>query len=208
MRPLALLLLCLFVGCEPFPDRAPAEDDDPTAALDDSLRLAEEEARAQAQQRIADADYRVSIGGAMSDTLSGRATFGPIIDARTGEEVIIVRLETGIDFGGGYFLSYGGTELPGPGRYPITPFPADSVRDQGFHSGWSARYRRGLLVNLRAQGGTVTLESVTDTLLVGTFEIDLVGTVAATGGTPVPGEVSSRGDFKAHNGVGGYIIGF
>ncbi len=208
MRPFALFLLCLLAACEPFPDQSAEDDDDQTTALDDSLRLAEQEARDQVQQRIADADYRVSIGGAMSDTLSGRATFGPIIDARTEQEIVIVRLETGIDFGGGYFLSYGGTELPGPGRYSITPFPADSVRADGFHQGWSARYRRGMLVNMRAESGTLTLETVSDTLLVGTFDIDLIGTVAATGGTPVPGEVSSRGDFKAHSGIGGYIIGF
>jgi hypothetical protein len=205
VRPFALILLCLFAGCEPLPE---TQDRSQATALDDSLRLAEQEAAAEAQRRFDAADYRVSIGGAMADTLSGAARFGPMIDARTNKELIVVRLETGIDFGGGYLLSYAGTDLPAPGRYEINPFPPDSVRSDQLHQGWSARYRRGLLVNLRAESGTITLDTVTDTLIAGSFEIDLVGTVAAAGGTPVDGEVTTQGDFRARSGVDGFLIGF
>jgi hypothetical protein len=202
------LLLCLLLaaGCEQLPGSA--EETVLVDALEDSLALAEEQARAEAAQRLADADYRVSIGGAMADTLSGTATFGPIVDARTEQELIVIRMGTSIDFGGGYFLSYTGSELPSPGRYDVNAFPPDSVRSDQLPQGWSARYRRGLLVNLRAQSGRLDLETVTDTLIAGTFEIDMNGTVAAPGGTPVYGEVSSRGDFEARPGVSGFLIGF
>lgn len=207
MRSIALLLLLVAAGCEPLPGQVEEETDE-RSALEDSLVLAEEQAAAEAARRIAEADYRVSIGGAMADTLSGAASFGPIVDARTGQELIVIRLGTRIDFGGGYFLSYTGTELPEPGRYRISPFPPDSVRSEALPQGWSARYRRGLLVNLRAQEGTLELETVSDTLVTGTFEIDMDGTVAAAGGTPVYGEITSRGDFEARPGLSGFLIGF
>ncbi len=155
-----------------------------------------------------DAEYEVFLVGSMPDTLRGRAHFGDVVDGSTGKPVSVVRLDIGFDFGGGIFLTRGDAQFPAPGTYPVEPFPADSIRNRGVPQGFSARYRRGLNVNLRATGGTLTLETVTDTLVAGRFEIDLEGLLALPGGTPREGVVRALGRFEAENRGAGYIIGF
>ena len=163
---------------------------------------------AQEAAAPAEVDYEVFLVGSMPDTLRGQAHFGDVVDARTGQTLRVVRLEIGFDFGGGFFLTRGDARFPPPGRYPVEPFPPDSLRDQMVPQGFSARYRRGLQVNLRATGGTLTLETVTDTLVAGNFEIDLAGLIALPGGSPRQGTVRALGRFEAENTGAGYIIGF
>lgn len=153
-------------------------------------------------------DYEVFLVGAMPDTLRGRAHFGDVVDARTGRTVRVIRLDIGFDFGGGFFLTRGDARFPAPGQYPVEPFPADSLRNRVLPQGFSARYRKGLQINLRATGGTITLDAVTDTLVAGTFEIDLAGLIALPGGRPRQGTVRALGRFEAEGTGAGYIIGF
>lgn len=153
-------------------------------------------------------DYEVFLVGAMSDTLRGPAHMGDVVDAQSGETVAVIRLDTGFDFGGGFFLTYGADQLPAPGAYTVEPFPADSIRDAGLPAGFSARYRRGLLINLSATEGTVRLDEVSDTLVTGSFDISLTGLLALPGGEPREGSVRALGEFRAHTTGAGYIIGF
>lgn len=153
-------------------------------------------------------DYEVFLLGAMPDTLRGAAYFGQVVDAQSNQTVSVVRMETGFDFGGGFFITYGGEAFPQPGQYSIAPFPADSIRARGLPAGFSVRYRRGLLINLRATGGTFTLETVNDTLIAGRFEADLAGLLALPGGRPREGTLRALGRFEAEAKGAGYIIGF
>ncbi len=153
-------------------------------------------------------DYEVILVGAMPDTLRGPAHAGDVVDAQSGQTVAVIRLDTGFDFGGGFFLTYGDAQLPAPGVYTVEPFPADSIRDAGLPVSFSARYRRGLLINLRATEGTVRLDEVSDSLVAGSFDISLTGLLALPGGAPREGSVRALGEFRAHTTGAGYIIGF
>ncbi len=191
VRALVVLLLLVAAACA-----APGEDDAPVPG--DSLDLAPPD----------QVDYEVFLVGGLADTLRGRAHYGPVVDARTGQEVEVVRLETSFDFGGGFFISYGSTRWPAPGQYPIEPFPSDSLAGRAVPSGFSARYRRGLLINLRATGGTLELETSNDTLVAGRFEMELAGLLSMPGQTPRQGVVHARGTFRALDTGAGYILGF
>lgn len=187
------LLALLLVACSP---AEPEADGLPFDSL------------AQPPPEPTSVDYEVYLLGATPDTLRGAAHFGDVVDARTGQTLAVIRLETSFDFGGGFFLTYGAPELPGVGQYPIEAFPPDSLRDQRLPQGFSARYRRGLLINLRATGGTLTLESTSDSLITGRFEADLAGLLALPGGTPREGTLRAVGTFSATATGAGYIIGF
>lgn len=152
-------------------------------------------------------DYRVELTGLVPDTLSGRATFGPVVDGPTGKRMMVVRLHTGLDFGGGFFVLAPGDGFPGVGTHPISVVP-DSLKGKGAQpSGLWVAYRRGLLFDLVSNAGTVTFTTLTDTLVAGTLDVTLAGTVALPGGSPQQGELTARGTFRAHSEGAGFILG-
>lgn len=152
-------------------------------------------------------DYRVELTGLVPDTLAGRATFGRVVDGPTGKVMSVVRLRTGLDFGGGFFILAPGDRFPAPGTYPISVVP-DSMKAKGAQpDGIWVAYRRGLLFDLVSTQGTVTLTAVTDTLVSGRLDVTLAGTVALPGGSPQDGELRARGSFRAHDEGAGFILG-
>lgn len=196
MRLVLLLLLALaFVqaGCEPVPET-------------DELRQYEDSIL-QAMAPPRENDYALTLRGTVEDTLSGRATFGSVVDGATGKTMVLIRLETGLDFGGGFFVAYPGTQLPPAGTYPITVFPEDSVRTAQPLQGFAVGYRRGLLINMRSTEGTITLEEVSDTLVRARFSADLEGTIARPGGRATPGVLSATGEFRARPLGAGFVLG-
>lgn len=182
-------------ACEPAPTTARGDE-----AFEDSL-LAAQEAEAEGD------DYRVVLTGIEPDTLSGRARFGPVIDGPTQRPLVVIRLDTGTDFGGGFFVTHGGERLPGPGTYPIGAPPPDSLRARVAPTGFAIVYRRGLLFDLASTEGSITLTAVTDTLVSGTFTARLTGTVARAGGRPQQGTLDAQGRFEAGGRGAGFILG-
>ncbi len=193
VQALLLLLALAIAGCEGFSDASEE------AARADTLGV---------EAQPTNDSYEVILVGSMADTLQGAAHFGKVVDAETGKMVNVIRLETGFDFGGGFFLSYGAESLPPPGQYSVEAFPSDSLQSRVLPEGFSARYRRGLLINLRATGGTLTLDAVTDTLVSGSFDITMEGLLSLPGGNPRQGTTRALGRFEADAAGAGYIIGF
>ncbi|HYE57963.1 MAG TPA: hypothetical protein VD948_05635, partial [Rhodothermales bacterium] len=195
-RLLPILLLVLS-ACERVPEPATVNV---TGTADDSL-LAREQAAGPRE------DYRVVLTGLAPDTLTGRARFGPVIHGPTGQPMSVIRLNTGLDFGGGFFLLHPGHQLPGPGTYPLAPPLADSLRGKRLPSGFWVAYKRGLVYDLVSTQGEVVIQSKTDTLITGQFNATLAGRVALHGGRVQEGEVQAQGTFRARGEGAGFILG-
>lgn len=194
------IVLALFLGmamvqagCEPVPE------------TDDLRRYEDSILQSMAPPRVN--DYSLTLRGTVEDTLSGRATFGPVVDGATGTTMMLIRLETGLDFGGGFFVAYPGRQLPPAGTYPITVFPEDSVRTAQPLQGFALGYRRGLLINMRSQEGSITLEEVSDTVVRARFTAELEGTIARPGGRATQGVLSATGEFSARPLGAGFVLG-
>ncbi len=188
-------------GCEgqlggPGPDAATTSDT--FGSADDSLLVHE--------VQPGEDDYRVELTGIVPDTLSGRASFGRVVDGPTRQILSVVRLNTGLDFGGGFFILMPGERFPGVGTHPVATV-ADSLRGRVQPNGLWVAYRRGLLFDLVSTDGTVTFDAVSDTLVSGTVDVTLTGTVALPGGSPTDGVLRARGTFRAHSEGAGFIIG-
>jgi len=147
-------------------------------------------------------DYRVVLANALTDTLRGPAHFGVVYETQGRSERFVIRLESDFDFAGGVVFARRDTTLPVPGTYMLD-VPADSVvSDDAF----ILLYREGMLRDMRATSGTLALSTVTDTLIVGTFDARLRGRIAfpdRTGGA----DVHAVGSFRASQGLVGFVIG-
>lgn len=184
--PLLLLWALYAIGC----------GNDSAPAIGSSAELIDEEG--------ARADYRMILAGAISDTLRGRAVFGPVIAAPSRTEQLVIKFETGVDFVGGLFITRGSTDLPPRGSHPLADATAepDSLPTGAFF----VVYREGLLRNLRSRSGTVTFDTVSDSLITGSLEATLAGLVATRMGLR-SGEVHVSGQFSARSGIVGFIVG-
>lgn len=147
-------------------------------------------------------DYRVVLANALSDTLRGEAHFGVVYEQQNRSERFVIRLESSFDFAGGVVLARRDTTLPDEGTYPLE-YEVDSLAaDEDF----ILLYREGMLRDLRASSGTLNLTTVTDTLIVGTFDAQLRGRVAfpdRIGGA----DVHAVGRFRASKDLDGFVIG-
>ncbi len=196
--PLVLLGLAAALGaCEQVPESGTATP--VTGTADDSL-LAREADRPQD-------DYRLVLSGISADTLTGSARFGPVVDGPTGDTMMVIRLNTGLDFGGGFFLLHPSERMPGPGTYPLAPPLPDSLKRKRLPTGFWVAYRRGLIFDLVSTEGQVVLETVTDTMISGRLDVTLDGKVALPGGRVQQGEVKAKGTFRAHAEGAGFILG-
>lgn len=149
--------------------------------------------------------YQVVLGNAISDTLRGGAGFGLVFDQTTRKKHFVIRLSTGFDFAGGFVMARPDTTLPEPGQYELRT-QADSlagVEDDSF----LLFYREGMIRNLTATSGSLTLSTVTDTLIVGRFDATLRGMVAGMEREADAVEVHAVGEFRANPDLDGYIIG-
>lgn len=153
---------------------------------------------------VADADvdgYRVIFRGVVNDTLTGRAQFGDVYDAQTQQISPIIELITASDFAGGLFIAPGGNSWPNTGRFSV----GDGAGDTGEQ--FTLVYRQGLYRAFRSSSGSLSLSVVSDTLIRGSFDVVMTGSVAERGREPVDGEVEVSGSFSARPGQPGYIIG-
>lgn len=151
------------------------------------------------------AEFRAVLGNAVADTLVGSADFGKVVEPVSGSYRFIIRLNTGFDFAGGIVFSRSDTSLPSTGDYPLEA-PTDTLtaaRPEAF----AMFYREGMLRDLRAVGGTLTLSTSTDTLIVGQFDATLRGTVASLNIGSTAAEVHVMGRFRADRDLLGYVIG-
>lgn len=146
--------------------------------------------------------YRVVLANALTDTLRGAAHFGVVYETQSRSERFVIRLESDFDFAGGVVFARRDTTVPSPGTYALDA-PADSVvSDDAF----ILLYREGMLRDMRATSGTLALSTVTDTLIVGTFDARLRGRIAfpdRIGGA----DVHAVGSFRASPGLDGFVIG-
>ncbi|MEX2399360.1 MAG: hypothetical protein WD423_01220 [Rhodothermales bacterium] len=149
--------------------------------------------------------YRVVLGNAITDTLRGRAAFGIVVEPVEQRERFVIRLKSDFDFAGGFVLARRDTLPPEPGAYQldVTSGSLGDVRDDQF----LMLYREGMLRDLRAVSGSATLSTVTDTLIVGTFDAVLRGRVAGIERPLGGAAVHAVGRFRAERDLDGFIIG-
>lgn len=148
------------------------------------------------------AQYTVTLGNALTDTLAGRAHFGIVYETQSRSERFVIRLASTFDFAGGVVLARRDTTLPDAGTYALDARHDSLAADEDF----ILLYREGMLRDMRASSGTLNLISVTDTLIVGTFDAQLRGRVAfpdRVGGA----EVHAVGRFRASPNLDGFVIG-
>lgn len=145
-------------------------------------------------------DYTVYLQGAISDTLRGAASFGQVVDTRTDTERFVIALEGQYDLAGGVFFVRDDPALPEAGTYSLE----DSARTS---DEFGLTYRQGLQRHLRATSGTLTLSTVRDTLIEGSFRATLRGQVMRGGERLTDARVDARGTFRAQPDPLGFIIG-
>lgn len=149
-------------------------------------------------------EFRVVLANALSDTLSGRADFGVVVEPQSGKYYLVIRLAAGFDFAGGIVFARGDTTLPRAGEYQLFPRPdSGAIGDHSF----TLFYREGMQRNFEVESGTLVLDSVTDTLIVGRFDALLRGTFGGMERPNAGAEVHAVGRFRAENTLNGYVIG-
>ncbi len=192
--PFLCLLLSIAAGCESFRGQEAGASTDSTRASGEG-GASDETATA----------YRAFLTGAVTDTLRGNAWFGNVVNPETGKDQTVIKLQTGIEFTGGIFITRGDAEPLQAGRYSL----ADVSESQGAATdgAFVILYREGLSRKLASVSGNLLLETISDTLIQGSFEANLSGLISIGGRSPARGEVRARGEFSARAGTVGYIIG-
>lgn len=180
----ALVGLCALAGCD---DEAPVDPQDAAVAIDEEA-----------------VDYRFYfMTSAQADTLEGDAQYGMVLNRRLDANELVIQLSAGGGYGGGLYLARRDTTLPAARAYDVADGNSDSLRaDQ-----WTVSYQAGLGTQLTSSGGRIVFETVTDTLIAGTFDVTLRGTVARGGIDDPLNEAQVRGRFRADRGPIGYFIG-
>ena len=145
--------------------------------------------------------YEAFLFGTVTDTLRGNARFGDVLIQDTGAVVSVIVLEARGGFGGGIYITRGDTVMPQVGTYDLAD--AAQVEAPEPPGQFVMRYQQGLQRQLASSGGRLTLETVSDTLIEGSFNATLRGLVS---GQSVV-DVRAQGTFSAEPGSVGYIIG-
>lgn len=157
-------------------------------------------------------EYEVLLEGDIRDTLSGTASYGVVVNSKTGRRSLVIELRTATNLTGGMYVMRGDTTSPEPGEYELTN-AADTAG--GLGEQFAVIYREGMRRRLSSTGGTLTIEEASDTLLAGSFEAEMTGYVkedaSIAGGEEPEGEdahmVRAEGAFRADRGSVGYLIG-
>ena len=149
------------------------------------------------------AEYEVVLANAISDTLSGNATFGIVLHPRRNVRQLVIRLRSTFDFAGGVVISRRSTELPEEGTYDLAADSAAYAAGDQF----TIIYREGMLRDLRSFSGTLTIESSSDTLITGSFDAMMRGYVSEGAVELRSADVHAVGRFEAERGMAGYVIG-
>jgi hypothetical protein len=147
--------------------------------------------------------FLVNVSGVISDTLSGEAAFGLVMDPGTRTYRFVISLRAGFGLGGGIFIVRSDTTLPQTGTYRFEDLPREELTDDRFF----LVYRHGLIREFRGVGGSVTLTSVTENSIEGTINARLRGRAYIHGRWPEEGDISITGSFAAVSGGVGYILG-
>lgn len=154
---------------------------------------------------VTSAGYRAILGNALSDTLSGPAGFGTVLEPESRQYRFVIRLASGFDFAGGIIFARSDTAMPETGEYQLETATDSLAATQAGE--FAMFYREGMLRELRATSGTLTLSTVTDTLIAGTFDATLRGNVASLNLEGRTAEVHVTGRFRAGRELRGYVIG-
>ena len=141
--------------------------------------------------------YRVVMTYLSPDTLHGRARFGPVYETGTGRERFVIRLASGFDDAGGFIIVQNDTVPPAVGSYAFG----------ALGNTLELLYREGMLRNLRASSGMIRFTTVTDTLVAGTFEVDMRGPFFGMGAEGEEADVRAMGWFRAEPGLDGLLLG-
>ena len=193
----ALALLNGLIGaCDDAPDPDEAALPSRTAEPGDSAATVLNEAAGDG--------YRAFFYGILEDTLAGPAQFGQVLERRTGIVTDVIELPLPDRFMGGLYLSKPAREPVTPGTHAFVDAAADSTQ---MPDGWRVVFRRGLSTRLLSTDGQLQLETVTDSLWAGTFDVQLHGTVADATGRVLGHDVRARGRFRAEPGNVGFLLG-
>ena len=155
------------------------------------------------EQEESSAEYQVVLANAVSDTLSGSATFGAVLHPGRNARQLVIRLRSSYDFAGGVVITRRGTALPEEGTYDLTADSAAYAAGDQF----IIIYREGMLRDLRSVSGTLTIESASDTLIAGSFDAMMRGYVSEGALELLSADVHAVGRFEAEQGMAGYVIG-
>lgn len=155
------------------------------------------------RQQEPTAAYEVVLANAISDTLTGNASFGRVRNPREERRQLVIRLRSSFDFAGGVIITRMSADLPDEGTHDLAADSAKYAAGEQF----VIIYREGMLRDLRSFSGTLTLSSVTDTLITGEFDAMLRGYISEGSRDLQAGEVHAVGRFRAQRGMSGYVIG-
>jgi hypothetical protein len=147
--------------------------------------------------------YRMILRGIVTDTLTGRAQFGHVLEPRSGATNWIIEFVSAEDFAGGVFIAAPTEALPEARRYSIT---ADALADPS-PDAFAVFYRHGLYRVFRGRSGSITFSHVSDSLVSGSFDAVLVGEVSDRGREAIRGDTEVSATFSARRGQPGYVIG-
>lgn len=181
---LVLVLVVAVAACGDAPDEAPAG--------------AADEVEAEP------ADYQAFFAGALTDTLRGDARFGRVVDGRTGARRFVIALRTPGNLVGGLILARGVPDVPEEGRHDVASYADSTGRPP---EDFLLVYRDGMRREFSSTSGTLTLTTVRDTLLEGSFSATLEGVAVRSGGPPIEGTTTVQGHFQARSGSVGFILG-
>lgn len=149
-------------------------------------------------------DYRFFLmTAARADTLTGSAQFGIVLNRRVGANELVIQLGAAGGYGGGLYISRQDTTLPAPGTYEVGDAAAENLAPDR----WTVSYQAGLGTQLTSSSGRIVFETVEDTLIIGSIDVILQGTVARGGVEDPLDEAQVRGRFRADRGMIGYMIG-
>jgi hypothetical protein len=131
-----------------------------------------------ARSTLTPAGHEATVDGAMHTTLAGQAVFGPVRQAPAGAASFSLELGTHSEQGSVIFSRISG-ERPAVGVYDVTPMGAGAEGRDEFHALVSLGSVEHPIGAFRAMTGRVTITQSSEDRIVGRYEIQAVGFVAA-----------------------------
>ena len=150
-----------------------------------------------------EANYTATVSGAVTQTIAGTAIFGTGTDPESGEQAWIVYLVTDPNspLSAGSSVFFFGLGAPDIRSYTLEDFSqTGDVFPDGGVAAFVLVYDGQTLDGIfNSTGGSLTVSSLSETRMDGTFSFSATGT-AFVGGTPADGSVTVQGSFEARGG--------
>lgn len=150
-----------------------------------------------------EATYTATVSGDVTATLGGTAVFATGTDPESGQSAWLVYLVTdeGAAFSAGNNVIFAGLGAPQQQSYMLTDMTGSSDLPEGGAGAILIMYDGQTLSGVfSSTGGTLTVTSLSENRMDGTFSLTASGTVF-DGETSTEGEVTIQGSFEARTGA-------